>query len=53
MNKEELFDECLKEAINIGRKYMKYVPESDTEPTKQEWDLSLVLFKYKLDKQDE
>lgn len=48
MNKEELFDECIKEAIKIGRKYMLYQPESDKEPTKQEWDLALVLFQDKL-----
>jgi hypothetical protein len=44
MNNEEIFDLCLKEAIRIGRKYMTYPPESKDEPTKQEWDLALILF---------
>lgn len=44
---KDLFDECLKEAIEIGRKYMSdYI---DNQPTQQEWDLALLLFKHKLE----
>jgi len=46
---KELFDKCIKEAIKIGRPYMKYVPESIKEPTKEEWALALALFKHKLE----
>lgn len=48
MNNKELFKECLKEAIDIGREYMNYPPESLDEPTQQEWDLALVLFQDEL-----
>jgi len=48
MNKEELFDECVKEAIKIGRKYLEYGDMSGELPTQQEWDLALILFENKL-----
>ncbi len=41
---ERTFDDCVIDAIKIGRKHMKYVPEGDTEPTNQEWNLALLLF---------
>lgn len=47
---KESFDECIKEAMEIGRKYMKnhdYL-EKD-QPTNEEWNLALVLFKHKLE----
>lgn len=44
----ELFDECIKEAIRIGRKYMVYPPISENEVTQQEWELALILFQNKL-----
>lgn len=48
MNKQELFDKCIKEAISLGRKYM-WLPDVDqTQPTKQEWELALILFKKEL-----
>lgn len=43
----EDFDDCVKEAIRLGRKYMQIV-DDDPKPRKEEWDLALILFKYKL-----
>lgn len=45
---EELFDDCIKEAIKIGRKYMLYPTENESDPTQQEWDLALILFQNRL-----
>lgn len=47
MDNKKIFDKCLKEAISIARPHMIYVPEQ--EPTQQEWDLAIVLFKRRLD----
>ena len=48
MTNKELFDECIKEAIEIARPYMlDYVVDPKT-PTQQEWELALVLFKQRL-----
>lgn len=41
---KELFDKCVKQAIELGRKYMLYPPENIEQPTQQEWDLALILF---------
>lgn len=49
MSKQKEFDECVREAISLGRKYMNYPPENKIEPTQQEWDLALILFKDKLE----
>ena len=45
--KENAFDESIKEAIKLGRKYMKTYNKA-VEPTQQEWELALILFKNKL-----
>ncbi len=46
MSKKEVFDECIKEAIKMGREYMGRQREEDLLiPTKEEWALALVLFK--------
>jgi len=51
MNKKELFNKCVRDAIRIGRKYMnKYATEE--EPTQQEWALALVIFQYELNSED-
>ena len=48
MDNKELFDGCLKEAIRIARPHMLYMT-AEQEPTQQEWDLAMVLFKKKLE----
>ena len=46
MNKKELFDKCIKEAIELGREHMNpYIDLEENRPTQQEWDLALLLFK--------
>ncbi len=45
--KRKLFDECIKDAISLGRKYMGCADKTD-KPTDAEWDLTLILFQYKL-----
>ena len=47
MNRKELFDECVKEAIELGRKYVEGYA-SDDLPTIQEWELALLLFKKRI-----
>ena len=45
MSKKILFDKCVKEAIEIGRPHLhEYDYEYDNKPTKQEWELALLLF---------
>lgn len=39
---EEVFDECVKVAIKIGRKYMKD-KKITKEVTSEEWKLALIL----------
>ena len=48
MSMEEGFDECVKDAIGMGRKWMLYPGENDEIPTAQEWDLALVLFEKRM-----
>lgn len=43
---EDLFDESIKLALKIGRKYMKH---TYVEVTKQEWSLAMLLFKKKIE----
>lgn len=43
MSKKEILAECIKEAIELGRPYMKQYAFED-EPTKEEWQLALILF---------
>ena len=43
MNRQELFDKCIEEAMKLGRKYMIEYLDNKT-PTQQEWDLALLLF---------
>lgn len=46
---QQLFDECIKQAIKLGRKYMDEYDYSSPEiPTKEEWQLALVIFQSKL-----
>lgn len=40
---EENFDWCIGEAIKMGRKHMPIISD-DPKPTKEEWELALVLF---------
>lgn len=45
----KLFDECIKQAIELGRKHMdKYEIDNPNKPTKEEWQLALVLFANKI-----
>ncbi len=44
-----LFDECVKDAIELGRRYSDYPAELEDIPTTQEWDLALILFKQRLE----
>jgi len=47
--KARLFEDCIKEAIQIGRKYMKeYDYDSEDKPTQQEWDLALTIFNHRI-----
>lgn len=49
MDKKELLKECIEEAIKLGRPYMRdYAYEN--EPTKEEWNLAMVLLFDKLSK---
>ena len=60
MDEEKLFDECIAKAIEIGNKYMnrgsimvankKVGDLTSDKPTKEEWDLALVLFQKELQK---
>jgi hypothetical protein len=46
MTLKEIFNECVKEAIELGRPYMSEY--ADNQPTQQEWDLALILFKERI-----
>jgi len=51
MNKEEFFDRCIYDAIKMGRKYMGKtdgtgVTAESAIPTKEEWQLALLLFSH-------
>lgn len=41
--REKIFDECINEAIKMGRKYMFDKKITDI-PTEEEWSLAMVLF---------
>ena len=47
---KQLFGTCVKDAIKIGRKYMKnkIIEEEKDFPTKEEWNLALALFQKRL-----
>ena len=47
MDKEKLLGECVKEAKELGRKYMTETVDGEF-PTKEEWQLAMVLFERKL-----
>lgn len=50
MTIKEIFDKCIKEAIELGRPYMrKYDYDEETKPTEHEWQLALILFKHRLE----
>jgi hypothetical protein len=42
------FDECVKLAIELGRKYMLYPEVGPDKPTQEEWQLALLLYQIKL-----
>lgn len=44
---KELLKDCVKTAIELGRPYMEQYA-SDSEPTKEEWALALILFQNNL-----
>ena len=47
--KEELLKKCIKQAIKLGRPYMKkYDYDSEDKPTQQEWELALVIFNHRI-----
>ena len=46
MNKQEIFDECVEEAMKFGEKYME-ISDSNI-PTIEEWQLALLLFKKRI-----
>ena len=46
MNNKKIFDDCVREAIKMGRQYMSY--SVSDEPTQQEWELALLIFANKL-----
>ena len=55
MSYQEILDECVREAITLGRKYMdiapnkyKHEPIEGIKPTKEEWALALILFQEKI-----
>jgi len=52
MINKELFEECIQEAISIGRKYMNDYA-IDGKPTQQEWDLALVLLQERLKEKEQ
>ena len=39
-----IFDECVKQAIKLGRSWMDYPEESNDKPTKEEWQLAILLY---------
>lgn len=39
----KIFDECIKSAMAIGRKYMSSA-KNPNKPTEEEWALALILF---------
>ncbi len=49
MDDKILFKRCVREAIDLGRPYMKRY-EFEDEPTNQEWNLALIIFQYELNK---
>lgn len=47
MSKEIIFDRCVEEAIQMGRKHM-VMKDLSKIPTKEEWQLALILFQEEL-----
>lgn len=44
---EEEFDDCVRIAIQLGKKYM---PDGTHHPTTEEWNLALLLLKEKCER---
>lgn len=47
MNNQELLNECVKEARELAKPYIEY-PDYSEFPTREEWELALVIFQDKL-----
>ena len=52
LNKKEVFDLCIREAIEMGREYMT-ICDTHKTPTQQEWDLALILFQKRINDEKE
>ena len=48
---KEIFNECVKKAIKLGRSWMK-INEKAPYPTKEEWQLAIMLFNRELNKME-